>query len=272
MRKALFAVVLVSASFAGGAIVNGPGLRWAQAMVLNRMGMEDEEGESDDLSAVASSSPGSAEGTLPRSIPPLVADSPAPPRPAARPEPLEPERPPARDRDSSALPASILPGLAPVPEATLPVEPIPAPAPAPAPAPSADRPAPRPAPVAAVLEPIENQPAPVPAPDRDKGPDPDRSIRRVSATDAATVTEGPSESSTTGWAEVRNNMRALGVSRYGIEGEPAGRVRFHCVIPLAGRRAVSQQFEAEGDDDLQAARAALKRVALWKATEGASAP
>ena len=42
MRKALFAVVLVSASFAGGAAVNGPGLRWAQAMVLGRLGVEDD--------------------------------------------------------------------------------------------------------------------------------------------------------------------------------------------------------------------------------------
>jgi hypothetical protein len=62
-------------------------------------------------------------------------------------------------------------------------------------------------------------------------------------------------------------MTALGVSRYGIEGEPNGRVRFHCVIPLAGRRAVAQQFEAEGDDEMQAAEVALRRVALWRATE-----
>ena len=34
-------IVLVAASFAGGAIVNGPGLRWAQAMVLNRLGLDD---------------------------------------------------------------------------------------------------------------------------------------------------------------------------------------------------------------------------------------
>jgi hypothetical protein len=63
-------------------------------------------------------------------------------------------------------------------------------------------------------------------------------------------------------------MRALGVARYGIEGEPGGKVRFHCLIPLAGRRAVGQQFEAEGNDEIQAAQAALKRVALWRATEG----
>jgi hypothetical protein len=69
------------------------------------------------------------------------------------------------------------------------------------------------------------------------------------------------------WAALRRKMTALGVSRYGIEGEPGGRVRFHCIIPLAGRRAVAQQFEAEGDDEIQAAEAALRRVALWRATE-----
>jgi hypothetical protein len=74
------------------------------------------------------------------------------------------------------------------------------------------------------------------------------------------------------WAAVRKALRALGVSRYGVEGEPAGKVRFHCVIPLAGRRAVGQHFEADGDDDLQAARAALRRIALWRATEAPAPP
>jgi hypothetical protein len=69
------------------------------------------------------------------------------------------------------------------------------------------------------------------------------------------------------WADLRRRMRELGVSRYWVEGEPDGPARFRCVIPLAGRRAVGQQFEAEGDDDLQAADAALRRVALWRATE-----
>ena len=69
------------------------------------------------------------------------------------------------------------------------------------------------------------------------------------------------------WGTIRRKMRALGVARYGIEGEPDGRVRFHCVIPLAGRRAVGQQFEAEGDDEIEAAQTALRRVALWRATE-----
>jgi hypothetical protein len=37
------------------------------------------------------------------------------------------------------------------------------------------------------------------------------------------------------------------------------------LIPLAGRQAVSQRFEAEGDDDFQAAQAAMRRIALWRA-------
>jgi hypothetical protein len=62
-------------------------------------------------------------------------------------------------------------------------------------------------------------------------------------------------------------MKELGITRYWLEGEPDGLVQFRCVIPLAGQRAVGQQFEAEGADELQAADAALRRVALWRATE-----
>ena len=69
------------------------------------------------------------------------------------------------------------------------------------------------------------------------------------------------------WSEIRRRMRELGVTRYEVDGEPQGRSRFRCLIPLAGRRAVGQQFEGEGDDDYQAAEAALRRVSLWRATE-----
>src|SRR5262249_4738695 len=86
---------------------------------------------------------------------------------------------------------------------------------------------------------------------------------KVNADTAAGEAARPSSD----WSEIRRKMAALGVSRYGIEGELNGRVRFHCVIPLAGQRAVGHQFEAEGDDELQAAEVALRRVALWRATE-----
>ncbi len=62
-------------------------------------------------------------------------------------------------------------------------------------------------------------------------------------------------------------MQALGVSRFTIEGQPGGPVVFSCLIPLAGRQAVAQRFEAEGQDAVHAAQAALRRVALWRATQ-----
>src|SRR5207249_434663 len=69
------------------------------------------------------------------------------------------------------------------------------------------------------------------------------------------------------WAALRRRMRDLGIDRYWIEGRPDGPARFRCVLPLAGTHAVGQSFEAEADDELQAAEAALRRVTLWVTTE-----
>src|SRR5271165_5441341 len=41
MRQAIFVVVMVGAAFLGGAVVNGPGLRWVQARLLDYMGLQD---------------------------------------------------------------------------------------------------------------------------------------------------------------------------------------------------------------------------------------
>jgi hypothetical protein len=102
----------------------------------------------------------------------------------------------------------------------------------------------------------------------------------LAAKHASLATETPSSSSESArrsaetpsysfkeWSDLRKRMKQVGVSRYWIEAEPAGSVRFRCIIPLAGTRAVAQQFEAEGEDEFQAADAALRRVALWRATE-----
>ena len=80
------------------------------------------------------------------------------------------------------------------------------------------------------------------------------------------VTHAGMPSDTPGWPEIQRKMADLGVRRYWIEGDPNGQVRFRCVIPLAGEHAVGQQFEAEAGDAIQAARTALKRAAIWKAT------
>ena len=72
------------------------------------------------------------------------------------------------------------------------------------------------------------------------------------------------------WGNLRHKMQVLGVTRYTIEGEPGGQVMFSCLIPLAGCQAVAQRFEAEGEDELRAAHAALRRVALWRAAQSAA--
>ncbi len=78
------------------------------------------------------------------------------------------------------------------------------------------------------------------------------------------------------WTELGRKMRSLGVTRFSVEGEPGGRVVFSCLIPLAGKQAVTQRFEADGDDIFQAVQATLRRIALWKAAQpadqGAEAP
>lgn len=278
MRKALFAIMLVAASFAGGAVVNGPGLRWAQAVVLSRLVGDGEAGD-DGVPATPSGANGPAPAPAPaeeipaRPIPPLVVPSLAQDKEKAGPDDAV-YRAVAEQRPRAGRPATD--STSATPKAPAPDEPAPAPAPAFEgvsmkldDVPTLERP---PGPAPAPLPERAGDETPPVVQDAGKGKEEgahdtpaDTPVRRASLADTA----APAGE----WADVRAAMRALGVSRYGIEGEPAGRVRFHCVIPLAGRRAVGQHFEAEGDDDLQAARAALKRVALWKATEaGAAAP
>jgi hypothetical protein len=72
------------------------------------------------------------------------------------------------------------------------------------------------------------------------------------------------------WAVIERKMQSLGVSRYTIDGEPGVRVMFSCLIPLAGRQAIMQRFEAEGDDVVEAAQATLRRITLWRAAQPSS--
>jgi hypothetical protein len=279
LRKALFAVMLVGASFAGGAVVNGPGLRWAQAMILSHLNGNDEDETSDDEDAEAN---GPVQGPLaPIPSEPLAPQGGAAPAVAdARPESTTPPAAMSKAETPSQPEAKPLPGERPRPRATddaeIALAKVASPLPDGGPPP---------------LEPLEALPPLSVEPgsadkekDKTKAKEPAWSDRPGSAPAAeaparsfepapalekavSAAANSPSRPAASDWAAIRRKMVALGVSRYGIEGEPNGRVRFHCVIPLAGRRAVAQQFEAEGDDDLQAAEVALRRVALWRATE-----
>jgi hypothetical protein len=69
------------------------------------------------------------------------------------------------------------------------------------------------------------------------------------------------------WILLESRMQTLGVSRFTIEGKPGGPIIFACLIPVAGRQAVAERFEAEGDDVIQAAQSVLRRIILWRATQ-----
>jgi hypothetical protein len=309
--KVLFSIVLVAAAFAGGAAINGPGLRWAQAKV-GRLAASAEDAavpkkDQDPPAAGASASNGESP-SMP--VPTLVIEPPQPDpantKPGSDPSQTQAKPNPAATKTETSGAASVQPAPAsvPAPNAPAPLDPKdlflkvggePAspkpPDEAPKPA-SEDRSAlPRleppvakdkdedqatgePAPPwsdlpgsapSAAVPPRSYARAAVAAP---KAEAPDPAVVRAPRDLEPTPPSEPEPRPAGDWAELRRQMRALGVARYGIEGEPGGRVRFHCLIPLVGRRAVGQQFEAEGNDEIQAAQAALRRVALWRATEG----
>ena len=319
MRKALFAIVVVAASFAGGAVVNGPGSRWSKALLqfINRS--DDDETATEDLARVEEPGP-SATATVPASpLPPLSVE---PAEPAAKDAKGNQEK--SKPEAKSASPAPGKPKPVPEPKAPEPLEPKPLEPLDPLPlepaepirtgaGQDANRTKPRTAPEKtnagrselAAIEPLSPLEPPEPFPKADDAGGksigegrkeggsaqtgsygdapgsapatavPPRGFSAASRADegrdpAVTQAGAPADtgkSAAGDWAAIRRKMAELGVTRFGVDGELGGPVRFHCVIPLAGRRAVGQQFEAEGDDVIEAAQAALRRVALWRATE-----
>lgn len=232
MRKALWALGLLAASFAGGAVLNGPGVRWARSIVHGRNGGADPIPILDD--ELRRSGAG---------LPPLAkADTPSPPEPDEPPtgHGVAPTLPPTRIVEAPPSPTAPepqkmkawvdAPGSAPAtrqePPARLDAGVVPAGIPELATSPP---------------EPLEEpaMPAAKPAPSKAAG----------------------------GWEAIKKSMRDLGVTRYWVEGTAEGRSTFRCIVPIAGKRAVAQQFEAEADDPMAAAESALRRVALWQAAE-----
>jgi hypothetical protein len=68
------------------------------------------------------------------------------------------------------------------------------------------------------------------------------------------------------WPRLEARMRELGVTRFRVEGEPGGMMRFICILPMV-EPAVGCQFEAEAEDFLTAAEMAVRRAGIWRATE-----
>lgn len=346
MRQAIFVVAMVAAAFLGGAVVNGPGLRWVQARLLDYMGLQDGgEIASIDLPQATSDpaephrlgtspaagqpnsqttalgaerqavkqsptgSPAIGPGRPASSTPSSSAIPPPLPLPTAIPEPGVSK--PADPKDKSdqrqsgsmsepgsrslptkqgsamnrnpELPSSAPPGLEPPMESgnvgSMAVGSDASPASGPSPAPL--DPSVGPALLASrspslaqpgVAEPTT--PAAIPLETAPAASSPSASGSPMSTPPSSTPTSGSTSSSESppDWVALRRKMQSLGVTRYTIEGEPGGRVVFWCLIPLAGRQAVSQRFEGEGDDECHAAQAAIRRIALWRATRSSSAP
>ena len=225
LRHSVFAIVLVGAAFAGGAVMNGTGLAWFKALASGgpRIVVED--------------------GPAPKKAAPI-------PFPTAKTPPLDlGNHPAARLVEAAQAEAD------PAPPVELP-----------------------PAAVVAAAEPpdlslspsLDPGPtpnlAPLPSPDAKTDP-----VARLASTRPEDAPAGSSLAPASGpardWGELRRKIRASGVARYEIAAEVDGRVKFSCVIPVDGLRAVGHHFEAEGDDEFEAAEAALRRVALWRATE-----
>ena len=297
MRQAILVAVLVSASFLGGAFVNGPGLSWAQTRVLRSLGLSGGgEIASVDLEATANpdavsdgSAPTKPEGERMRGplapVPSLVAQgesseqdasdrrSVPKPRPKSksgrdggspRSQPSPSPSPSRSTTSETALMASpsrqvarLDPSITPAIAASSP-EPSREPAPASTPPlslSSLERKIPP-----AILDTLADL---LPSnPPSSSGPSSSSLSSSSSPVAPKSAVEGGDD-----WAVLQRKMQTLGVTRFTVDGDPDGRVVFSCLIPLAGRQAVTQRFEAEGDDVVGAAQAALRRVALWRATQ-----
>ncbi len=288
MRQAIFVVVMVGAAFLGGAVVNGPGLRWVQARLLDYMGLQDGgEIASIDLPQ-PNSDPANPHhpGTTPAASQPNTQTraSSAESHVIRQSPPSSPVTGSSRLR-SSPTPASTVPPPLPIPMA-IPEPAVSKPANLPTVGSSANSASvPSPAPLdpsvgtalltsrsPSLTEPTAGEQTAPAAITLETAPSTSTTSMAGSPVpkptgNGARTTERPSD-----WATLRRKMQSLGVTRYTIEGEPSGRVVFCCLIPLAGRQAVSQRFEGEGDDEFHAAHAAIRRIALWRATRPTSAP
>ena len=293
MYKLLFVVVLAAASFAGGAAVHSQGPRWAKELIQSQLGGDEADGPTVEEVQGAGDPPIEGE-TLSEPLAPLAIE-PTPLRGPAKPAAATPAPDASNGHEARTLPVPepkapepLDPralGLGDGPSAMKPPAPLAeaqAPPLLPSPVPPADGPPILEAP-AGLLRPKDREPAGRDDRGGDSGPPvstpplagPDRAGGDPAAPPSVPAPEPPAPAidaeappkPPANWAELRRSMRALGVSRFVIEGEPGGRVRFHCLIPVAGSRAVAQHFEAEADDELQAAEVALRRVTLWRATE-----
>jgi hypothetical protein len=286
VRKAILIIVLVAASFLGGAFVNGPGLQWAETRVLRLLGLNNGgEIASVDLKAAVSSEtsldesrsakPGASVHEGPRApVPSLLTEHESPRRDGFD-QPSTVQTGPKSSSIQSDVPNS---GVGPTD--ALPMK---------HPFPQTKGLEQEVAPADPNVKQASTSSHPVGSGDSDRQdtqakPDildtlaallPSTSASSAShlpspSTLPAVSTQKPLVDGSDNWVVLERKMQRLGVSHYTIKGQPGDRVVFSCLIPLAGRQAVAQHFEAEGDDIVQATEATMRRIALWQATQPTS--
>lgn len=262
VRSLILVVFLVAAAFLGGAFVNGPGLQWAQARMLKSLGV----GDGNEIASVDLKVTGETLDS---------ADSAKPGPIAPAPTIIAEGSPPLSKAHQDAEPTSRTPALLPLPKKTHLDSPPAGRAPK-----SDDQSArtfkesgtsvDRSVLTASLKNAGYQSPSLRPAPAQMDSLPP---LSPVSGSlESAPLPPSPRRAGDMGgdWAAIVRKMESFGVKRFSVEGEPGGRVLFSCLIPLAGRQAVSQRFEAEDDDVIEAARAALRRIALWRAAQDGS--
>jgi hypothetical protein len=282
VRQFMLVVFLVAAAFSGGAFVNGPGLQWAQTKMLRSLGLNNGgEITSVDLTPVAGAeantdgssqakrAPGETPGPL-APVPSIVTEAESSKYDASD-RPMSSQSGLKASGNSSGSPRS---GPSPSPRSikrplVLAKSPVNRPAPldrdiAPASAISAAQTANSGSDANAAPAILDTLAALLPSPPPSSRP-PSSPTRQPVSSPRKSAADGNEN-----WAVLERKMQSLGVSHFTMDGEPGGRVVFSCLIPLAGRQAVTQRFEAEGDDLVQATRAALRRIALWRATQPSS--
>jgi hypothetical protein len=282
VRQAILIALLIGAAFLGGAFINGPGLQWVQSRVLRLLGfnnggeiaavdleanLNDEIGSehAEPLNQRAAIAPGPI-----APIPSLVSENKAATQDASRKatadQPLSKslknglasDQPRQSSFPSATSPRSVTKS-SPIARASLDQDvmlarggSLPQSSPSHSAQPSTALEAP------AILDSL----AAVLLPGDSSRDAPVSPLTSSSTGSKSTRVVGGDE-----WALLESRMQTLGVSRFTIEGKPDGPVVFACLVPVAGYQAVTERFEAEGDDVIQAAKAVMRRVVLWRATQ-----
>ena len=275
MRQAIFILVLVGAAFLGGAFVNGPGLQWAKSRVIRTLGLTS-GGEIAEVDLESNSNgeigPEPGESAKRRASGPIapmpsVLSDDAPGKHDAIDKSLtfQSQQTQAKTRsgsDQTRQPS--LPSVTSRPSVTNSSPSVAAQSDQQVLHAAYDRP---PSDSSQKMSSVNKSgvpaavvPSPSPLGDLSSNGPLSASVRLSSSSNPAKIFDSE-------WALIESRMQTFGVKTFTIEGTPGGPVIFSCFIPVAGQQAVTERFEAEGENVMRAAQAALRRVVLWRATQ-----